>query len=336
MSLPSALHLGFAKCGSTFLQAFWRHHPSVYMVFKANFFSPLTLSEFDANVGRYSEHFREAPAGSTIIESDEHLLMGLLHPTLGVRGLTLGYVEKACQRIHSVLPDVRLLLVVRNQLEMMVSTYSQYLLGGGTLCLDRFAAEFMGCSNRSEDYFNFYFDEIIEIIEQYFPGHLKVVLAEELAFDTDTQLAFICEFMQVPYVEFDASFRDRRVGLSRIGMPLVRQFNKLVVTRNTVRFNADMWLPRPMYKAICNFARVLEHYALHPWAASNRHQLASPELIEVMRNRFAVSNLRMGERIGKDLSRWSYSLPKSEGVAGGEVNAEVRSRSSAKMSSVAN
>ena len=311
MPFPTAIHLGFAKCGSTFLQAFWRHHPQMHMVFKANFFAPLADGSFANGADHYAQEFAEAAPGSTIIESDEHMLMGLLHPVLGVRGLTLDSVEETCLRIKSVVPDAKLLLVVRNQLEMMVSTYSQYLLGGGTLSLDDFAAEFMKCSNAGVNYFSFYFDKIVEIIESHFPGQLKVILAEELARDTDTQLAYICEFMDVPYVEFSSTFRDRRVGLSRIGMPFVRGLNHLVVRRHAARFEPEMWMPRSVYKTICNVARVVEHYALRRWTCDNRFQLASRELKEMMRERFAASNLRLGELIGKDLSRWSYALPVS-------------------------
>ncbi len=309
MPYPSAIHLGFAKCGSTFLQAFWRKHPQVHMVFKANFFAPLVDGDYALGPDHYSSVFSNASPNATFIESDEHMLMGLMHPSLGIRGLTLDSVEQTCVRIKSVVPDVKLLLVVRNQLEMMVSTYSQYLLGGGTLTLDNFAAEFMQCSRSGESYFNFFFDEIVDIIERHFPGQLEVVIAEELARDTDTQLAYICEFLNIPYMEFNSTFRDRRVGLSRIGMPFVRSLNRLIVRRHASRFEPDMWLPRSTYKSICNVARVVEHFAMRRWTYESPCQLASSELIEIMRDHFALSNARLGQRLGKDLSRWSYTLP---------------------------
>ncbi len=309
MPYPNAIHLGFAKCGSTFLQAFWRKHPQVHMVFKANFFAPLVDGDYARGSEHYSSMFSDAAPHTKLIESDEHMLMGLMHPSLGIRGLTLDSVEQTCVRIKSVVPDVKLLLVVRNQLEMMISTYSQYLLGGGTLALDNFATESMKCFRTGESYFNFFFDEIVDIVERHFPGQLKVVVAEELARDTDTQLAYICEFMDVSYIEFNSRFRDRRVGLSRIGMPFVRGLNRLIVRRHASRFEPDMWLPRSTYKSICNVARVIEHFVMRRWTCESPYQLASSELIEVMRDRFAASNLRFGEKLGKDLSRWSYTLP---------------------------
>lgn len=316
MPFPNAIHLGFAKCGSTFLQAFWRQHPQVQMVFKANFFAPLVEGSFAHGPEYYSQQFSSQPfsdstARKTIIESDEHMLMGLLHPVLGVRGLTIDSVNETCLRMKSVVPEAKLLLVVRNQLEMMVSTYSQYLLGGGTLSLDHFAEEFMHCSQSGVNYFDFDFDQIVQIIEDHFPGKLKVVLAEELARDTDTQLGYICEFLNIEYMDFDSKFRDRRVGLSRVGMPFVRGLNHFVVRRHSPRFEPDYWIPRPVYKTICNVARVVEHYALRRWTAESRYELASRELKEMMRERFAASNARFGERIGKDLDRWAYTLPTS-------------------------
>ncbi len=309
MLFPSTLHLGFAKCGSTFLQAFWRHHPAVNMVFKAEFFAPLGSSSFEKGPNHYAASFTRSMPHQHVIESDEHMLMGIFHPVLGVHSVTPASVEETCRRIKSVVPNVKLLLVVRNQLEMMVSTYSQYLLGGGVLTLDQFAEEFLRCSTNGRNYFCFYFDEIIETVEHYFPGRLKVILAEELARDTDAQLHEICDYMGIPFVEFHSTFRDRRVGLSRVGMPLVRTLNRMVVRRHAPRFMPDLWLPYSNYKFICNVARVVEHYALRHWTSPNRYQLASPQLIASMRERFAESNKRFGLMLGKDLSRWSYSLP---------------------------
>ncbi len=129
MPLPSTLHLGFAKCGSTFLQTFWRNHPAVNMVFKAEFFAPLGASSFNQGPAHYAACFKKTAAKQHVLESDEHMLMGVFHPRLGVHSVTPASVDETCQRIKSVVPNVKLLMVVRNQLEMMVSTYSQYLLG---------------------------------------------------------------------------------------------------------------------------------------------------------------------------------------------------------------
>ncbi len=97
--------------------------------------------------------------------------------------------------------------------------------------------------------------------------------------------------MHVLYVEFQSTFRDRRVGLPCVGMPVVRALNRVVVRRHATRFKPDMWLPDSTYKFMCNVARVVEHYALRRWTSPNRYQLASPNLIASMRETFCGESL---------------------------------------------
>lgn len=306
MPLPNVIHAGFAKCGSTFLQAFLRQHPQVNFRFKAEFFSPLDDCSYVRGPDYYAGRFDSSKPGQVVVESDEHLLMPLLHPTLAVRSVTNDSIDAVCERLNQTVPEAKILVVIRNQLDMMVSTYSQYLLGGGTLDMERFALEFLQCSLTQRNYFEFHYDEILRILYRHFPDRLKIVLAEEMASDTAARLDEICRFMGIPYTEFRGSFRDRRIGLSNFGMNFVRHFNWLVARRNVMRYNPEQWMPLPLYKAICNAARVMEHYALRPFVKSQRVQLASPRLIETIHNTFCESNERLSLMLDKDLSRWPY------------------------------
>ncbi len=311
MPLPLFIHAGFAKCGSTFLQAYLRQHPDLNYLFKSCFYSPITDCKFDAGLGYYDQLFDTSNPDRRTIESDEHLLMPLFHPTLGVRSVTAESVDLVCQRIATTLPRVKILLVVRNQLEMMVSTYSQYLLGGGTLGLEGFAREFMQSSLDKQNYFAFFYDEIIRSVESYFPGRLKVVLAEELANSTEEQLESICEFLGVSNHPFQSTFRDRRIGLSRLGMLFVRSLNRLAVRKYATRYEPELWIPKGVYKLICNAARVAEHYS-GLRAMFQSRQLASPSLVEKMQVTFGPSNQRFGRLLGRDVRSlgYEYDVPK--------------------------
>ncbi len=305
MPLPTFIHAGFAKCGSTYLQAYLRQHPDLNYLFKSCFYSPISDCRFDAGLGYYGKLFDDSKSNRLTIESDEHLLMPIFHPTLGVRSVTAESVELVCQRIAATLPGVKMLLVVRNQLEMMVSTYSQYLLGGGTLGLDGFAREFMQCSLDKRNYFAFFYDEIIRSVESHFPGRLKIVLAEDLASSTDEQLESICDFLGVPNHPFQSTFRDRRIGLSHLGMLFVRSLNRVAVRKYATRYEPELWISKGVYKLICNAARVAEHYSGLRKMFQSR-QLATPSLVEKMQTTFGTSNQRLGRLLGKDLRSLGY------------------------------
>ncbi len=300
MSLPKIVHVGFAKCASTFLQAFWRQHPDVNLVFKSGFFS----STYSLDVVRYSRMFENGHIGRCLVESDEHLLMNDRHPLLGSHGMTLEGVEEVCKRLKSALPQAKLLVVLRDQLDMMVSTYSQYLLGGGTHTLDAFASEMLCSSNDRRNYYSFYYDRILEILEDSFPGQWKAILFDDLTHRTERHLEGICEFMEIESLPFRPSFRDRRVGLSKLGMPLVRTLNRCVVRRHAPRFLPDLWVPQRAYKFLCNVCRLIEYYGLKHFVQSNRHQLASQKLIDVMEVEFAESNRLLSQMLDTDLAGW--------------------------------
>lgn len=308
MRLPNVVHLGFAKCGSTFLQAYWRQHPHVHLVFKANHFSPLEDCSYDQGPRKYAEHFEAAKAGQVLVESDEHMLMAVFHPLLRVHGITHDSVDEVCRRLQGAVPQAKIVLVIRNQLELLISTYSQYLLGGGTLGLQSFAEELL--SRRHGDcYFSFHYDRIIETLQSYFPGQVKVILNEEMAQNTERYLHELSAYMMVPNFDFKPSFRDRRVGLSRFGMGLVWLLNRLVVCRQAPRIEPQMWIPKRVYKTLCNVARVFEYYVLKHFSAVKRLEMASATLKAMVASEYAESNQRLSVMLDKDLSAMGYVLP---------------------------
>lgn len=310
MRLPNIVHLGFAKCGSTFLQAFWRNHPQVHLVFKSNFFGPFDECDFDLGASYYARHFAAAHPHQLLVESDEHLLMPVYHPKLHVRGITPESVDEICRRLKHVVPNAKLVLVIRNQLELLVSTYSQYLLGGGTLSLHAFAEELIGVGG-SGGYFYFHYDEIIERLQENFPGKLKVILSEEMARDTSQQLRELCHYMTIPSYDFKPSFKDRRIGLSKFGMNFVRTLNRCLVRNHAARIEPELWIPKKLYKSLCNSARVVEHYCVNRFAQVKKSDLATTDIIEFVKSEYSESNRRLAMMLDKDLTQWNYLLPTS-------------------------
>ena len=312
MRLPNVVHLGFAKCGSTFLQAFWRQHSHVHLVFKSNFFGPFDACSYEKGSAHYATFFENAGSNQLRVESDEHLLMAVFHPTLKVRGINLDSVREICHRLSATVPNAKIILVIRNQLDLLISTYSQYLLGGGTLSLEEFAEEMLNCRSGSGGYFSFHYDQIIECLLEHFPDSVKVILNEEMATHTQERIRELCNFMAIPAYEFKPSFKDRRVGLSKLGMSMVRTLNRCVVKRHATRFEPDLWIPNRVYKTLCNTTRVLEHYCLKHFSQVQRVGLATPRILELVQREFAASNSRLATMLDFDLKTWNYPLPEAD------------------------
>ena len=166
---PQVLHIGFSKCASTYLRALFRSQPRIHMVFKSGFFTPFLAK--DMTFEQYQSMFRDED-GIVNVESDEHLTLPGVHPELGIRTTTLEQVEKVADSIRDHLPDVRILMVVRNQASLIVSRYSEYLITGGSLGFEDFADRLMGDGEGHNLHYQNHYSRIIDIFESRFPrGH---------------------------------------------------------------------------------------------------------------------------------------------------------------------
>ena len=307
-TLPGTIHLGFAKCGSTFLRACFRKHPDVHLVFKSNYFAPFDQCHFEDGDVSYDSYFEKERDRTFQIESDEHLLMPHFHPELGVRGITEQSTSIVCDRIVQVVPEAKLVLVIRNQLDMMLSTYSQYLLGGGTLNLEDFANRMINCQVNRENYFSFYYDRIIDDLQARFPGKVHLTLFEDLARDSQAEVEKLGEFLGLRPLTSNASFKDKRVGLSALGMKMVRALNQSIVwgsQRGT--YQPKKCIPEKTYKFICNGIRVLEHYSVGLQYFDKR-RLATPSLQQRFLDLFGESNSRLSKMLGRDLTASGYQV----------------------------
>jgi hypothetical protein len=111
------------------------------MVFKSGFFTPFLRQ--DMTFSEYQSLFRDEH-GIVNVESDEHLTLPGIHPHLGVRTTSLAQVEEVADLIRKHLPDVRILMVVRNQASLIAARYSEYLIRGGSLVFEEFVDHLAG------------------------------------------------------------------------------------------------------------------------------------------------------------------------------------------------
>jgi hypothetical protein len=114
--LPNFLVIGAMKAGTTSLHRYLQGHPQIYLpdrydeagTKEFDFFT--TAHNWDRGVDWYASHFAGAGAASAIGEVSPNYSKYPEHP--GVPG-----------RIHSLMPDVRLVYLVRDPIERMRSHY---------------------------------------------------------------------------------------------------------------------------------------------------------------------------------------------------------------------
>lgn len=307
-NLPDALHIGFSKCGSTFLQAFFRQHPEIYLTHKLHFFSPFPFSKFDRGIEYYSEFFKDS--GSKIkIDSDEHIILPIYHPVLGSAATTKDVVIEICEKIKSTVPAVKIILVIRNHKSLLLSRYSEYLLGGGNASFELFVKENLCCSNDQKNYFQNYYFDIIKTLYHYFgKENVFVLMQEELLKNGNKAIESLCSFLNIKTI-FPAvkKIRDKRVGLSLTGMRLMRMLNILIVKKPELfDVKAKTILPYWIYKFFLRIIRLIDYY-LPKFLKGSRNKLLTPELIKQIVSTFEKDNQELSALLNKNISQLGYN-----------------------------
>lgn len=116
--LPTFLVIGAMKAGTTSLYHYLRDHPQVFMpdTKEVNFFNP--LRNWRRGIAWYEQQFNAAPPGTTAV--GEASTSYTKYP----------WIEGVPDRIASLLPDVRLIYLVRHPVDRMRSQYLHHVATG--------------------------------------------------------------------------------------------------------------------------------------------------------------------------------------------------------------
>ena len=308
VSFPEVLHVGFSKCASTFLQTFFEDHQAIFLVNQSHFFAPFEFSNYDSGQEEYYGLFDKAADRQVKLESDEHIVLPLFHPTLAAAATTIDSIAEVSRRIKSVNENARIILVIRNQGDLIVSRYSEYILGGGKDDFNFFVEEFLKCSKDGINYYQNYYAEIMEIFRHDFGGeNVLVLLQEELSRDEGRTIDRLCTFIgvQLQQPKRRGSI-SRRVGLSNLGIKVVRRMNRALVIRQEMSYQkARTRIPYLLYKIVQRLLRVLDYY-LPKWLKGDKNEILTATLKTRLRNEFREDTARLSVLLEKDLSSLGY------------------------------
>ncbi len=307
-NLPEVLHVGFSKCASTFLQAFFESHPQIYLVNQSHYFSPFQMDFYHKGKGWYSTLYQQAGKDQKKLESDEHIIMPLLHPILQSAATTIDSVKEVTERMIETNPSVKVILIVRNQLSLMVSRYSEFLLCGGKNDFETFVEEQLSCSKDGRNYYeNFYF-QILKILESRLgKENVLFLMQENLSANEDEVIGKLCDFIDVPKSRPQKrDIASRRVGLSLFGMKIVRKFNFLFVIECKKNYqNPRVRMPFILYKILMRLYRHIDFY-LPEVVKGDKSCLLTPELKERILGVFREDNRLLGEYLNIDVEKLGY------------------------------
>jgi hypothetical protein len=272
------------------------------MVFKSGFFTPFLRQ--DMTFSEYQSLFRDEH-GIVNVESDEHLTLPGIHPHLGVRTTSLAQVEEVADLIRKHLPDVRILMVVRNQASLIAARYSEYLIRGGSLVFEEFVDHLAGRENAH--YQNCY-SRIVDIFESRFPpGHVLVLLQEAMRRSPERTQAAIAGLLGLDVLEqAKKGMLNERRSLSLAGMRVLRAHNSLFVRRASVGDAPPVTrIPLPLHQFLVGVVRIADFYLLSRFSRGAEALLSDGRRREILA-RFREDNMRLQARLGVDLAGLGY------------------------------
>lgn len=303
MSLPNFLIIGAAKAGTNALYHYLRQHPQVYM-------SPWKEPKFfafesEADLGFRAANGKDAPVNASVILDQgeyERLFDDARDGELarGEASTHYLYVEKSPPRIKALIPDAKLIAVLRNPVDRAFSSY-QHLVRDDLEPLDFGAALDAEPQRIAEHYAYLYrytdmgfYSEQLDRYEKTFPeNQLCVLLYDDLRSNPEATCRRIFSFLGV-----DENFVPDMSGeYNRSGLPRHRVMHRLL--------NPSAPMKRRLWNMTPRFARERLLDAQTRMVNRNlQRQILPDNERDRLRDVFREEVGRLEKRLDRDLSHW--------------------------------
>jgi hypothetical protein len=251
MRLPQAIHMGYSKAMSTTLKSWLGTHSGIHLKTKTNFF-PLYYDNFRKGKEYYGQFFSDAKPEQLCIESDEHLAVQYLDRDWWVNFSNLESIEKISKRIRDILLDPKIIVVIRNQTDMVVSKYIQYIRGGGFESFDSFFHRMFSETDGILRYEGYYYSQVLELLWDYFGRkNVYVIVQEYFRKRPEVILRELANFLDIEAFKKKNVLSNRRSNTSPSYnvVLLERNINKLVVRRKNTHISKAncRFIPQKLY-----------------------------------------------------------------------------------------
>lgn len=314
--LPPLLHVGYHKTGTTWLQT------QLFASDEAGFCTNTHRRDY-LYVFVYPHAFEFDPAEARArFEADWLACPETSVPVLSMERFSgtphAGRYDSAeiARRLHATFPEGRVLIVVREQDDLILSGYRQYVKNSGGLSLDQYLhPPYEPSVIHRFSYEGFHFDRLVAHYDGLFGRENVLVMAYE-AFREDpvAYMATIARFAGLdpdPGVlgRLRASERENP-SFSALATAIKRRANRVASRRSAIN-------PTPLVE-LSETSTVLvrrSFYALDRWlpqGVSARLDARQRAFIRAaVGNRYEASNAALAERTGLDLGRYGYQLPET-------------------------
>lgn len=199
--LPNLVVIGAMKCGTSSLHSYLRQHPQIFMSAEKELDFFIEDRQWRRGVDWYASQFRCAP------------VRGEASPNYSARDRFPGVPE----RMHSLIPEAKLIYLVRDPVERVISHWVHIYSGHGeTLPIDQ-AIRASSYIERSQ-----YWRQLQAFLEYYAADQILVVDSDDLRHRRNETMRGIFEFLGV-----NPEFRSTMFRLERHRSSFLRKKNRL-------------------------------------------------------------------------------------------------------------
>ena len=277
--LPNFIIPGAQKSGTTALRIYLDQHPNVYMVNKEiRFFN--SEENFNKGIKWYEEFFKNSNGKKAIGEKTPEYI----------------YDTKVPERIHNVIPNVKLIFVLRNPVTRAYSHYWHSVRSGvENLKFSEALEKEEERSTKPENKNLFRYKDRGKYINQirryskFFPkSNMFFVLSEDLYENTNEVLSSILEFLNVDKEYEFEDLNKKHVG----GEPRNKFLSKLAKNENIKKI------------------RLMRDLIIRINTKKGTKPDMDIETENYLHNYFKPYNNKLAEFTGKDLKKWESAQNK--------------------------
>lgn len=283
-NLPHFIHIGFPKTASTWLQDLFAAHPEICFVYKPKFFHWDDC--FSKGKDFYLSLFKPTDANKISLDSDEQYSVGIRHGAFNwdccykpqhskkfadhARKFSLPPdQELIAKRIHQTLPDAKIIMVLRNQPDWLISRYKHFLIKGESRAFREFIKD------QSVLKPAFYYSIVDFYFKLFGRGNVLVIFYEELIAEPEKFLNKISDFMGISKFDYEKANKKSRVGLTNRGAKIIQKIN-LAGSMAPVISKPIFYLDRKVFKKMQDVSLVpaKEKQALADFYAKDNQKLS--------------------------------------------------------------
>lgn len=302
------LHIGYPKAASSWFQKKFLPNVKNIKVYERKFIRECFLDPgaFEFSPGEFKSAF-ESKEDIDIWLSEE-LLLGRLRPG-GVKGFVVVEIAK---RLKEVFPDAKIIIFIRNQIDILASAYMEYVRSGGNFGINKFLFPeryFRSEGNRlvllGLDYF--LYDRIINLYNKLFGNeNVNVFLYEDFAENPKSFIAAFSNFFNLTYEEDSIDYSPENSGYRRF-LIQTRRFISIFTRSGPLNKYYIIHLPKVHFYSlqIHRFANRYSIFGRKP----NSAEIIGKKNIEFLKKYYLNSNRKLRDIYHiKNLEKYNYPL----------------------------